>query len=158
VGDALRTRIVTEGRKHKLSAEVLRVDKARNVALLKLEEIPENFTITTLPIRAEWPKVGEDVYAIGVPKDWKYMTDTLTKGIVSAHRRNYKLYGIRNDFIQADVEIHKGSTGGPLLDNNGNIVGMAQGSYEEEDIKHGIGLNHFIPIGEVLERLDILPP
>lgn len=158
VGNALRTRIVTADRKHKLVAEVLRVDKARNVALLKLEEIPPNLKITTLAIRPEWPKIGEDVYAIGVPKDWKYMTDTLTKGIVSAHRKNYKLFGVQNDFIQADVEIHKGSAGGPLLDEYGNIVGLTHGSYDEEELKHGIGLNYFIPIEEALARLDIPAP
>lgn len=158
VGNSSRTGIVTVDRKNRLYAEVLRVDKARNVALLKLEEIPPNFEITTLPIRAEWPKIGEDVYAIGVPKDWKYMTDTLTKGIVSAHRKNYKLFGVQNDFIQADVEIHKGSKGGPLLDEYGNVVGIAQGSYEEELVGHGIGLNYFIPIGEALDRLHIPAP
>lgn len=158
VGDALRTRIVTADRQHKIPAEVLRVDKARNVALLKLEEIPAGLEITTLPIRTEWPKIGEDVYAIGTPKDWKYMTDTLTKGIVSAHRKDYKLFGIRKDYIQADVEIHKGSQGGPLLDEYGNVTGLAQGSYDEAEIKHGIGLNYFIPIGEALERLAITAP
>ncbi|MCD8493918.1 MAG: serine protease [Alphaproteobacteria bacterium] len=161
VGDALRTRIVTADRRFKIPAEVLRVDKARDVALLKLEKIPEGLEITTLPIRPEWPKVGEDVYAIGVPKDWKYMTDTLTKGIVSAHRKNYRLLGVQQNYIQADVETHKGSEGGPLLDEYGNIVGLTAADYGEfgpSDLKHGIGLNYFIPIGEALDRLDILPP
>jgi S1-C subfamily serine protease len=162
VGDALRTRIVTSDRRFKIPAEVLRVDKARNVALLKLEEIPEGLEITTLPIRPEWPKVGEDVYTIGVPLDWKYMTDTLTKGIVSAHRKNYKFFGVQQDFIQADVEIHRGSSGGPLLDEYGNVVGIAQAPSDISDgkdtIPHGVGLNYFIPIEEALARLDIAPP
>ncbi|MCD8498164.1 MAG: serine protease [Alphaproteobacteria bacterium] len=164
VGDALRTRIVTSDRKFKIPAEVLRVDKSRNVALLKLEEIPEGLEITTLPIRAAWPKVGEDIYAIGAPLDWKYMTDTLTKGIVSAHRKNYKLFGVAQNYIQGDVEIHRGSDGGPLLDEYGNIIGITEGPYEvtdtdgEEKLRHGVGLNYFIPVEEALARLHILPP
>ena len=37
-----------------------------------------------------------------------------------------KLDGIRQNYLQADVAIHKGSTGGMLVDKNGNIIGLAQ--------------------------------
>lgn len=154
VGDAQRMGLVTADGKEKLVAEVLRVDKARDVALLKLEEIPEKFEIVTLPIRSEWPAVGEDVYAVGAPQDSRRMQDTVTKGIVSSHRKRMKFLGTRQDFIQSDVEIHPGNSGGPVIDGNGNIVGMAVGALATAN-GDGMGLNYFIPIGETLEKLGI---
>lgn len=159
VGEARRTRIVTNARKTGLTAEVLRVDRARDVALLKLEEIPEWLDIKTLPIRLDLPKVGEDIYAIGVPRDWKAFRSSLTKGIVSAHRKNMKVHGLRNNFIQGDVEIHPGSSGGVLLDEYGNIIGIASGDSNDfsagDSARIGTGLNLFIPIREALGRLGI---
>lgn len=154
VGDGLRTRIVTADGAHTLIAEVLRIDKARDVALLKLEEAPAELKIFALPVRAAWPAVGEDVYAIGAPRNSRTLQDTITKGIVSAHRKNMKFLGTRQNFIQADVEIHQGSSGGPLLDANGNIIGMAVGIHGDAGAT-GIGLNYFIPIEEALAALDI---
>ena len=161
VGEARKMRIVTNFRKTGITAEVLRVDRARDVALLKLEEIPEWLAkedIPILPIRKEWPSVGEDIYAIGSPKDYKTQRGTVTKGIVSAHRRNMKFRSIRNNYIQGDVEIHPGSSGGPIVDEYGNIVGISVMGYHlgtEDAGKIGIGLNYFIPIQEALDRLGI---
>ena len=159
IGESRRTRIVTNIRKTGITAEVLRVDRARDVALLKLEEIPDWLDITTLPIRLDWPEVGEDIYALGVPKDWKAFRGTLTKGIVSSHRKYMKVRGLRNNYIQGDVEVHPGSSGGPLLDEYGNIVGISVEGYTAgNDSGHspvGVGLNLFIPIREALDRLGI---
>ncbi len=150
VGHALRVRVVTSGKKEKLVAEVLRVDRKRDVALLRLEEIPDDLKIKTLPVRLDKPDVGEEVYAIGSPSLTR-LQDTVTKGIISAHRYNRQ----RNQpEIQADVYTFGGNSGGPLLDINGNIIGMSFAGYArgEQDLS---GLNLFIPIGDALEKLDI---
>jgi len=61
-------------------------------------------------------QIGEKVIALGSPGGFDF---TVTQGIVSAHR-------FRNgfDFIQTDVAIHPGSSGGPLLDSSGKIIGI----------------------------------
>lgn len=155
VGDAMRTHVITANKKHKIPAEILRIDKARDVALLRLEEIPDNFNITTLPIKTAWPSIGTDIYAMGAPQNARKLHDTVTKGIVSAHRKNYKLLGTTQNFIQGDVEIHGGNSGGPLVDEYGNLVGLAVASRVAPFSGAGIGLNYFIPIEEALERLNI---
>lgn len=152
VGDALRVRVVSAGKEEKMIAEVLRRDPARDVALLKLEEIPADLVITTLPLQTKWPTVGHEVYAIGAPVA-RQLQDTVTKGIVSAHRRNFRVLGTKQNFIQADIEIHGGNSGGPLLDEYGNIAGLSVAGYTESNA--GMGLNLFVPIGEALEKLDI---
>lgn len=156
VGNAQRVRVVTSKRKEKLVAQVLRTQPARDVALLKLEEIPDDLKITTLPIRTAWPGVTEDVYALGTPIS-KKLQDTVTKGIVSAHRKKFRMHGARLDIIQADVDIHGGNSGGPLLDANGNIVAISVAgmSFGDPNTDFSTGLNYFIPIGDALEKLDI---
>ena len=159
VGDARNIRVVSAYKKKGLKAEVLRIDKVRDVALLKLEDVPSWLEIKPLPVRADIPKVGEDIYAIGTPLDAYKMRTSVTKGIVSAYRQGYKYEGVRMNFIQGDVETHPGSSGGPLLDEYGNIIGMSvmglhHGGVDEPKI--GVGLNLFIPILEVYDVLDIM--
>lgn len=154
VGNARRVRVETAGNEKKYIAEVLRTNKVRDVALLRLEEIPGDFEIVTLPIRADWPRVSEEIYALGAPQMRK-LRDTWSKGIVSAHRKNFRSHGAALDFIQGDVATHGGNSGGPLLDAYGNIIGMTVSGYSFNDSKADDGLNFFIPIGDALKRLDI---
>lgn len=149
-GNAERMRIVTSGKKENLVAEVLRVDRTRDVALLKLEEIPYDTYIQPLPVKLEMPDVGEDVYAIGAPTRTR-LQDTLTKGIVSAHR---KLPYVRLPIMQADVVIQPGNSGGPLLDTYGNVLGIAVSGYTDANGSFS-ALNNFIPISSALEELGI---
>ena len=154
IGNADRVRIVMAGRKEKLIAEVLRRNPKRDVALLKLEEIPEDLNIATAPIKIQWPQVSEEIYALGAPK-FARLQDTLSKGIVSAHRKNFGLYGAKLDFIQGDVSVHGGNSGGALLDANGNVVGIVVSGFSFDAQKTNAALNLFIPIEDALERLHI---
>ncbi len=156
IGNAFRVRVVTSGSKDKLIAEVLRHNPHRDVALLKLEEMPEDINLRVLPIRLEKPKVGEEIYSIGAPFAY-YNQDTVTKGIVSSvrYKRYKKLW-----FIQGDITGQKGNSGGPLLDVNGNIIGIANPRVAEEEDRprSGSEINEFIPIADALERLEISLP
>lgn len=149
VGNAKRARIVSSGKYNKMVAEVLRLDRHRDVALLKLIEVPPDLEFSLLPIRTDKLIIGEDIYAIGAPLRTG-LQDTVTKGIVSAHRydRRRQLW-----FIQGDVDIHGGNSGGPLIDAFGNIVGITVKGVLIEG--KGIGLNQFIPITDALKRLEI---
>lgn len=150
VGNATRVRVVTSGKNDKLVAEVLRLDRRRDVALLRLENMPENMMIEPLPMRLEKPGIGEDVYAVGSPYHTR-LQDTVTKGIVSAHRMDARE---RQPYIQADVAVYGGNSGGPLVDQFGNVVGMSVSGYNDGDVQLS-ALNNFIPIGEALRRLEI---
>ena len=154
VGNAQRVRVVTADKEETLIAEVLRKSSQRDVALLKLESVPDDLEIVTLPIKTEWPKVSADIYALGAPSH-KRMQDTLSKGIVSAHRRNFQVFGAKMNFIQGDVQTIGGNSGGPLLDVNGNIVGMSVAGLYNKIGESDSGLNLFIPIEDALKHLDI---
>ena len=72
----------------------------------------------------------------------------MSKGIVSAYRDRD---GLKH--IQSDVNIQLGSSGGPLLNQNGNLVGIAQSGIVFDGAS--TGLNFFIPIRDALRFLNI---
>ena len=78
----------------------------------------------------------------------------MTSGIISAHRFHVRR---KTDYMQADVDIHGGNSGGPLYDENGNIVGICVSGFVNESGALS-GLNNFIPIASALDFLDIAPP
>lgn len=123
--------------------EVLRRDKLRDVALIRI-----GTAVPALPVRRSPAAVAEEVYAIGAPFD-PQLSSTLTKGIVSAIRQE------RNglEYIQADVNIQVGNSGGPLLDASGQVVGVSVAGIRERGAMTGI--NFFVPIQDALARLNL---
>ena len=91
----------------------------------------------------------EEVYAIGSPID-KSLAGTVSKGIVSKFASNSQ--GLED--IQADVDIHGGNSGGVLLDQHGNAVGISYAGIGTPD-KKSVGLNFFIPVMDALEKLNL---
>jgi serine protease Do len=124
--------------------EVVRTDARRDVALIKVAA-PKG---RALAIRRTPVDLGETVYAIGTPMTDAYQ-NTVTRGIVSATR---KLDG--QSFIQSDAGATHGNSGGPLVDEKGAVVGLADLTV---DASNGSTINFFIPIGEALEALALKP-
>lgn len=125
--------------------EVLRTDARRDVALIKTEprgRVP-------LRIGRNAPLPGDEVYAVGTPLDQKFQS-TVTRGVVSANR---VFDGFT--FIQSDVAVNPGNSGGPLLDKSANVVGLTVAGYRVGGAPSGINL--FIPIGDALDFLGVSP-
>ena len=101
-----------------------------------------------LRINTKLPEVGDDVYAIGSPVDIRF-EGTLTRGVVGGIRDNVE--GAR--YIQSDVGIAPGNSGGPLLDKWGNVIGIATGMMKHDDKPTPVNL--FIPIADALRHLGI---
>jgi serine protease Do len=89
-------------------------------------------------------KTGADIYAIGAPKSMAY---TLTKGIISALNREIR----GNKYIQIDAAINEGNSGGPLLNDSGEVLGMNTLKMSNSE---GIGLA--IPMETVISFLTNL--
>lgn len=77
-------------------------------------------TVSSVPVR-----LGDSVYLVGAPQN-KLYAFTLTKGIVSHLDRDIPEWKW-NDLIQTDAEGGPGSSGGPLYDSDGHLVGMYVG-------------------------------
>lgn len=129
--------------------KVLKVHESRDVALVKVDITHAK----ALPIRKNPVKVTETVYAIGAPYDLNLST-TVSRGVVSALRSDDKT---GYPMIQGDVGIHGGNSGGPLVDADGNVVGICvAGIMANAQNKIGSGLNFFIPINDALKKLNIV--
>ncbi|MCI3134280.1 S1C family serine protease [Phenylobacterium aquaticum] len=125
--------------------EVVRVQKARDVALVRTGPHGR----TPLPLRTAKATPGEAVFAIGAPLQ-EALQGTVTKGIVSANRI---LDGF--SFIQSDVAVTHGNSGGPLLDEKGLVIGLTDLGYRPDGVPENI--NFFIPIGDALDFLNLKP-
>lgn len=99
-------------------AKVVGADEISDVALLKLVEKKPGLKAAPLGDSAS-AKVGEWVLAIGNPYGHSH---TVTQGIVSATGRS--LEGARSEFLQTSAGINPGNSGGPLINMNGEVIGI----------------------------------
>jgi serine protease Do len=117
-------------------ARVIGVDKATDLAVIKID------TSKPLPIvklgNSDEAQVGDWVEAIGSPFT---LSQTVTAGIISAKNRTLDqgAPGQFQHFIQTDAAINPGNSGGPLLDMNGNVIGVNTAIYTESAGYQGIG-------------------
>lgn len=125
--------------------EVVRSHKARDVALIKTNPHGRQ----PLAVRRGNLPLGSTVFAVGTPLDLKFQ-GTVTKGAISANR----VFG-GFSFIQSDVGVSHGNSGGPLLDEKGFVVGITDWGHREEG--EPANLNFFIPIGDALDFLNLVP-
>jgi hypothetical protein len=125
---------------------VLARSEARDVALVQISlRIP-----SYLPVQTERPNPLDRVYAIGTPLR-ENLKSTVTSGVVSVIRRDPRS-GL--SFIQSDVAISPGNSGGPLLDENGNAIAISVAKIVDTASE---ALNLFIPIDEALDALNLKP-
>ncbi|MBS3088172.1 trypsin-like peptidase domain-containing protein [Candidatus Pacearchaeota archaeon] len=106
--------IVTYGRDI-ISADFVGADTSRDIALLKTEG---NYNYLGFADSDEL-QVGKKVIAIGNPLGLSF---TVTEGIISALNRE----GPNNEpeYIQTDVSLNPGNSGGPLIDTTGEVIGI----------------------------------
>ena len=86
------------------------------------------------------------MFAIGTPEDIS-LGQSVTKGIVSGKRKfEDKIY------IQTDVTINSGNSGGPLLNEKGQVVGMVTMKLVGDGVE---GLGFCVPSNQIMEILNI---
>ena len=117
-------------------AHVIGVDKATDLAVIKID------TNTPLPTvkmgNSDTAQVGDWVEAIGSPFA---LSQTVTAGIISAKNRTIEpgASGQFQHFIQTDAAINPGNSGGPLLNMNGEVIGVNTAIYTQSAGYQGIG-------------------
>ena len=123
-------------------AELIGSDEENDVALLKIDA-------ADLPVvsigESDDLQVGAQVAAIGNPLG--ELTNTLTVGYVSALDREINTDGTPINMLQTDAAINSGTSGGPLFDMYGNVVGITTAKYASSSIE---GLGFAIPINDAM--------
>jgi len=140
VDKAQKVEVTIPGRPQKYPATVIGADKQTDVALLKIEPDGEPLPVARFGSVDEL-RVGQWVIAVGNPYG---LDGTVSFGIVSAKGRNLEVDQILNDFIQTDAMIDRGSSGGPLVDLDGRVVGINSRG-------QGRGIGFTIPIDTALD-------
>ncbi len=131
-----------------LDAEVLGSDSGNDLAVLKVSAkspLPTAKLGTSSDLM-----IGETVVAIGSPFG---LSKTVTAGVVSAVGRTFRAEDGRvyNDFVQTDAAINPGNSGGPLLNVDGEIIGINTAIFASAQ-----GIGFAIPADKVRRIVDEL--
>lgn len=145
VEKAEKVTVTMPGVKGKISARIVGTDKQTDIALLR---IPATTPLAAATLgTSSGIQVGQWVLAVGNPYG---LDGTVSLGIVSAKGRNLGIPDLINDFIQTDAMIDRGSSGGPLVDLDGRVVGINSRG-------QGRGIGFTIPVDtalDVMKQLD----
>ena len=142
VGNAKNITLVTHGG-ITLNGQVAKMSKERDVALIRIDGL----RLPALHVNFKIPGSASPVYAVGSPIR-EELSSSVTSGIISGIRM---IDGYH--WIQSDAAVSPGSSGGPLLDKNGSVVGISTAGFQVSGAQ--VGLNLFVPIAEGLSHIGL---
>lgn len=132
--------------KRKFTAKVVGKDPKTDLAVVKIDA-PNDLPVAKLGDSTKI-RIGEWAIAIGSPFG---LDQTVTVGVVSAVGRSDVGIATYEDFIQTDASINPGNSGGPLLNLNGEVIGI-----NTAIVAGGRGIGFAIPINMAKEIKDRL--
>ena len=131
----------------RLKAEIIGSDPSTDLALLKID-VENNRALSPIPLAdSDGVRVGDEVVAIGNPFG---LDRTVTRGIVSALQREIRA---PNNFtidkvIQTDAAINRGNSGGPLLNAQGEVIGV-NSQIATDGSEGNVGIGFAVPVNTV---------
>ena len=135
---------VTNSAGIKSEAKLLGSDEYSDIAVLSVE-VSNVLTICELG-DSTLVKIGDTIFTVGSPLGSKYQ-GTVTKGIISGKDRQVSVSLTNGDFvmdvIQIDAAINPGNSGGPLVNINGQVIGVNSLKLVKDEIE---GMGFAIPI------------
>lgn len=150
LGDADEIRVTVEGYDEPLVAKKLGTSFDLDLAVLKVE----GTGFPTLPIgNADNTNIGDWVVAIGNPVGFDH---TVTVGVLSAKERPISISDTEGDrnyehLLQTDASINPGNSGGPLLNLQGEVIGINTAVSSQAQ-----GIGFAIPTSTIMENLEAL--
>jgi len=133
IAEARQVEVTLSNRK-KYRATIVGTDRAHDLAIVQIKA-PDLQPMTLGD--STHLQVGQKVYAIGNPFG---LSGTLTRGIVSSIRQVQEPDGmVIEEAIQTDAAINPGNSGGPLVNMNGEIIGINTAIYTETSSYAGVG-------------------
>jgi S1-C subfamily serine protease len=124
------------------TAQVLRRQPDNDMAVLAADRLPQVVVPAVLGGKVQ---VGDAVYPVGNPLG---LEDSLTAGIVSALDRSIDTQGggTLKGLIQFDAAVNPGNSGGPLLDRDGDVVGIVTALANPSRQPYFVGIGFAVPI------------
>jgi len=149
IRDAQALKVMTQDEKV-YDAEIIGKDPRTDLAVIKIKS---NKKFSALKLGdSNQARIGDWVMAAGSPFG---LNQTFTAGIISAVRQNVNVEN-RNyeNMLQTDAAINRGNSGGPLVNLNGEVIGINTAIYAPTGVFSGIGFA--IPVNEAKQILDQL--
>lgn len=126
-----------------LDASLIKSSQDYDIALLKID----GKTFSCLPVAINYAgQSGDNIYAVGTPVDQQF-GQSVSKGVISGFR---KINGI--SFIQTDVSLNNGNSGGPILNEDGKVIGIATMKMTGRGIE---GIGFAITSDEIIKALNL---
>ena len=147
------------GENMRYGAELVGSDEDKDLAVLKIDG--KNLPAAEFGVSDDL-QIGDPVYAIGNPLGLE-LRNTFTNGIVSAVNRDVEVEGISMTLIQTNAALNNGNSGGPLINQYGQVVGINTiKMMSDDDTIEGLGFA--IPsslavrwVNELIEYGELLP-
>jgi S1-C subfamily serine protease len=138
------------------SASVVGAEPETDIAVLRPDAPPETVVPATLgnPGRLH---VGSEAYVVGHPYR---LIGSISSGVISGLERTFKRPGsdeVLVGLIQVDAAVNPGSSGGPLLDRSGHVIGIVTALLNPSDHDTFVGIGLAMPI-DVAAAAAGLPP
>ncbi len=126
-------------------AQVTLKQPENDTAVLRADQPPAQIVPATLG-NPNAMRVGDEVFAVGNPFG---LYGSMTEGVISGFDRNFQPISSTQELkglIQIDAAVNPGNSGGPLLNRDGQVVGIVIGILNPTDQKVFIGIGFAVPI------------
>ncbi|NPV75009.1 MAG: trypsin-like serine protease [Anaerolineae bacterium] len=137
-------------------AQVVSVQPENDIAVLQAEQLP-TLLIPAVLGNPNARRVGDEAFAVGNPFG---LYGSMSAGIISGFNRSFQAEGSSRKIeglIQIDTAVNPGNSGGPLLNRNGQVIGIVIGILNPMDEEFFVGIGFAVPI-TVAGRAAGLPP
>ena len=147
--------LITLSNDDQIEGEVLGSDKYLDLAVVRIDS--EKVTQVATIGNSENSNVGDTIITVGSPVGYEYR-GTVTRGTLSGKNRMVEVsVASTNDFVmrvlQIDAAINPGNSGGPLVNINGEVIGINSLKLVKEEIE---GIGFAIPIEYAMEYAKVL--
>lgn len=153
--NTIDVRGVNRNFRNKYKASVVAIDKVNDLAILKVEGGTVLTDDIPYSVKTSASDVGEDVFVLGYPLTATMGEEVkLTTGVVSSKT------GFQGDLslYQISAPIQPGNSGGPLFDDNGNLIGVVSSKHSNaENVGYAIKASYLKNLVESVITDDVLP-
>jgi S1-C subfamily serine protease len=136
------------------TATIASTDPKNDIAVLQPDQGPETIVPAVL---GGGGQVGDVTYAVGHPLGF---AGSLSSGVISGLNRSVTVKGGKKltGLIQFDAAVNPGNSGGPLLDRNGQVIGIVTALANPSRDGYFIGIGFAVPIGTAGGGAGHVPP
>lgn len=141
---------IVTSKDERIKVDVLGKDKYLDLAVLRVDKKYAK-QIATIG-KSNESLLGDTIFLVGSPLGYNYR-GSVTSGIISGKDRMIEADDSLMKVIQVDASINPGNSGGPLLNINGEVIGVVSLKLVDDDIE---GMGFAIPIEYVMNYIDYL--